>query len=124
MRGNTLAEETGDIISLLIKENRTVVKVNLEMNLIKPQVLTEIEKQCRLNRSEKEKQMLVKMRKELKCLRKMKVTKAYNELKAISNEIKKVTIQDDAFSAAFKAQTSSTSTTAESASTATESKLH
>lgn len=36
LRGNTLAEESGDIISLLVKENRSLVKVNLEMNLLKP----------------------------------------------------------------------------------------
>jgi len=35
-RGNTLSEESGDIVSLLVKENRSLLKVNLEMNLIKP----------------------------------------------------------------------------------------
>jgi hypothetical protein len=35
-RGNTLAEESGDIISLLVKENRSILRVNLELNLIKP----------------------------------------------------------------------------------------
>ena len=43
-RGNTLAEESGDILSLLVKENRSLLKVNLELNLIKPQILTEIDK--------------------------------------------------------------------------------
>ena len=35
-RGNTLAEESGDILSLLVKENRNLLRVNLELNLIKP----------------------------------------------------------------------------------------
>ena len=47
LRGNTLAEDSGDILSLLVKENRRLVKVNLDLNLIKPTVLTEIEKQCK-----------------------------------------------------------------------------
>lgn len=46
-RGNTLAEESGDILSLLVKENRSLLRVNLELNLIKPQILQEIEKQCK-----------------------------------------------------------------------------
>jgi len=35
-RGNTLAEESGDILSLLVKENRSLLKINLELNMIKP----------------------------------------------------------------------------------------
>ena len=50
LRGNTLAEESGDILSLLVKENRSLLRVNLELNLIKPQILAEIDKQCRQNR--------------------------------------------------------------------------
>ena len=53
-RGNTLAEESGDILSLLVKENRSLLKVNLELNLIKPQILTEIDKQCKQNRADQE----------------------------------------------------------------------
>ena len=51
-RGNTLGDETGDIISLLVKENRCLLRVNLEANLIKPQVVTEIDKQCKQNRQD------------------------------------------------------------------------
>lgn len=91
-RGNTLAEESGDIVSLLVKENRSLVKVNMEMNLIKPQVLTEIEKQCKQNRQDQEKNKLVKMRRELRSLRKMKKSKVCSELKAISSEIKRVNV--------------------------------
>lgn len=54
-RGNTLAEESGDILSLLVKENRSLLKINLELNLIKPQVLAEIEKQCKQNKLDQEK---------------------------------------------------------------------
>ena len=46
-RSNTLAEESGDILSLLVKENRNLHKVNVELNLVKPQVLSEIEKRCK-----------------------------------------------------------------------------
>ena len=41
-------------MSLLVKENRSLLKVNLELNLIKPQILTEIDKQCKLNRQDQE----------------------------------------------------------------------
>lgn len=54
-RSNTLAEESGDILSILVKENRSLLKINLELNLIKPQVLSEIEKQCKQNRLDQEK---------------------------------------------------------------------
>ena len=86
-RGNTLAEESGDILSLLVKENRSLVKVNLELNLIKPQVVQEIDKQCKLNRQDQEKYEIVKMRKELRGLRRMKENKVNTELQAINNEI-------------------------------------
>ena len=94
-RGNTLAEESGDILSLLVKENRSLVKVNLELNLIKPQVVQEIDKQCKLNRQDQEKHEIVKMRKELRGLRRMKENKVNTELQAINNEIQKVNIQDN-----------------------------
>lgn len=97
-RGNTLAEESGDIISILVKENRSLVKVNLEMNLVKPQILTEIEKQCKQNRQNQEKNKLVKMRKELRSLRKIEKSKVCTELKAISSEIKRVNVQEDLLS--------------------------
>ena len=79
-RGNTLAEESGDILSLLVKENRSLLKINLELNLVKPQVLSEIEKQCKQNRMDQEKRKIHKMRRELKGLRKMKTSKVNNEL--------------------------------------------
>ena len=41
-------------MSLLVKENRSLLKVNLELNLIKPQILTEIDKQCKQNRADQE----------------------------------------------------------------------
>ena len=47
MRSNSLAEEAGDILSLLVKENRSILRINLEMNLIRPCVIAEIEKQCK-----------------------------------------------------------------------------
>ena len=95
-RGNTLAEESGDILSLLVKENRSLLKVNLELNLIKPQILQEIEKQCKQNRTDQEKYELVKMRRELRGLRRLtQDSKVNSELKAIDNEIQKVNIQDN-----------------------------
>ena len=95
-RGNTLAEESGDILSLLVKENRSLLKVNLELNLIKPQILTEIDKQCKQNRADQEKYELVKMRRELRGLRRLtQDSKVNSELKAIDNEIQKVNIQDN-----------------------------
>lgn len=50
LRGNTLAEESGDILSLLVKENRSLFKINLELNLVKPQIISEIDKQCKMNK--------------------------------------------------------------------------
>ena len=94
-RGNTLAEESGDILSLLVKENRSLLKVNLELNLIKPHVILEIEKQCRVNRQDQEKNSIIKMRRELRGLRRMKESKVNCELKAIDSEIQKVNIQDN-----------------------------
>ena len=41
LRGNTLGDETAGILSLLVKENRTLTKVNIELNLIKPQIVAE-----------------------------------------------------------------------------------
>lgn len=93
-----MAEESGDILSLLVKENRSLLKINLELNLIKPQVLSEIEKQCKQNKLDQEKHEVIKMRRELRGLRKMKASKVNNELKAINKEIQKVNIQSNLLS--------------------------
>ena len=98
MRGNTLAEESGDILSLLVKENRSLVRINLELNLIKPQIIAEIEKQCKQNKLDQEKYTIIKMRRELRGLRKMKDSKVNSELNAINSEIQKVDIQQNLLS--------------------------
>ena len=85
-------------MSLLVKENRNLHKVNLELNLVKPQILQEIEKQCKVNRQDGEKKELSKMRKELRNLKRLQSSKVNNELKAINNEIQKVNISDNLLS--------------------------
>lgn len=45
-----MADESADILSLLVKENRSLTKVNIELNLIRSSVVSEIEKQCKQNK--------------------------------------------------------------------------
>ena len=46
-RSNSLAQEAGDILLFMVKESRNITKCVLDINMVKPQVVTEIEKQCK-----------------------------------------------------------------------------
>lgn len=65
------------------------------MNLIKPQVVQEIEKQCKANKVEQEKHAVVRMKKEIKGLRKLKDSRVHSELEAINHEIQRGPTQEN-----------------------------
>ena len=71
-KGNSLANESGDILLFMVKENRNISRCTLDINMIKPQVVTEIEKQCKMNKAMNAKVDLPSIKKEIKTLKKLR----------------------------------------------------
>ena len=58
LRNNTLGDEAGATLNESIKSNNRLIKINLELNIIKHKYLTEIENRLKQNRVAKKKQGL------------------------------------------------------------------
>ena len=86
-KSNSLAQEAGDIILFMVKENRNITKCVLDINMIKPQVVTEIEKQCKANKVMNAKIDLPQIRKEIKCLRKLRGKSSVDVIEKMNQQI-------------------------------------
>lgn len=72
LMGNLIENEGGEALLLLIRENKSITKVTLEANLLRQDLLQQIEVACKQNKPYKQIRDIPNIKKEIKCLKKVK----------------------------------------------------
>jgi hypothetical protein len=80
-----IEEEGGEALLMLVRENRSITKVTLEANLLRQDLLQEIESACKQNRPHKQMRDIPNIKKEIRCLKKVKGD--FGKLESINLEL-------------------------------------
>ena len=71
-RANALAQESGDVLLFMTKENQNIQKCILDLNMVMPHIVEAIQAQCKANKQMKKKVNLPQIKKEIKNLRRQR----------------------------------------------------
>ena len=86
-KSNSMAQESGEMFLFMVKENRNIKKCCLETNMIKPQIVDEVDKQCKANKAIVAKMDLPQIRKEIKSLRKLRGKSSVDFIEKMNQQI-------------------------------------
>ena len=75
----------GEALLLLVRENKSITKLNLETNLLRQDLLQDIEIACKQNRPFKQIRDIPNIKKEIKCLKKVKGD--FGDLESINKQL-------------------------------------
>ena len=72
LKGNLIEHQGGEALLLLVRENKNITKVTLEANFLRQDLLQDLEIACKQNRPYKQFRDIPNIKKEIRCLKKVK----------------------------------------------------